>query len=102
MIKEVTYKYDFGEGDIVFEKRQVIEISEDVVIRISQEMESGIMVDRVAKTRDGCYYVYIEEVMMLHVDEEAMKKFNTEELKDLSAIGLFAKLTSLSLGCDVS
>jgi len=101
MIKEVTYKYDFGEGDVVFEKKQVIEISEDVVIRISKEMESGIMVDRVARTREG-YYVYVEEIMMLHVDECAMKKFNTEELQDLSAIGLFAKLTSLTLGCDAS
>ena len=101
MIKEVTYKYDFGEGDIVFEKKQVIEISEDVVIRISKEMESGIIVERIAKTREN-YYVYVEEIMMLHVDEEAMKKFNTEELQDLSAIGLFVKLTSLSLGCDAS
>ena len=101
MIKEVTYKYDFGEGDIVFEKRQIIEIGENLVIRISKEMESGIMVDRVARTRDG-YYVYIEEIMMLHVDEDAMKKFNTEELQDLSAVGLFAKLTSLTLGCDAS
>ena len=101
MIKEVTYKYDFGEGDIVFEKRQIIEISEDLVIRISKEMESGIMVDRVARTGDG-YYVYVEEIMMLHVDEDAMKKFNTEELQDLSAVGLFAKLTNLSLSCDAS
>jgi len=101
MIKEVTYKYDFGEGDIVFEKKQVIEISEDVVIRISKEMESGIVVEKIAKTREN-YYVYVEEIMMLHVGEDAMKKFNTEELQDLSAIGLFAKLTNLSLGCDVS
>ncbi|MEJ9310372.1 hypothetical protein P4655_03260 [Priestia megaterium] len=101
MIKEVTYKYDFGEGDIVFEKKQVIEISEDVVIRISKEMESGIMVDRVARTRDG-YYVYIEEVMMLHVDEKAMKEFHTAELKDLSAVGLFTKLANMTLGRDAS
>ncbi|MFL0475585.1 hypothetical protein ACH0CI_26750 [Priestia sp. 179-F W1.4 NHS] len=101
MIKEVTYKYDFGEGDVVFEKKQVIEISEDVVIRISKEMESGIMVDRVARTREG-YYVYVEEIMMLHVDEEAIANFQIEELYGLSAVGLFTKLTSLTLGRDAS
>ena len=97
MIKEVTYRYDFGEGDIVFEKKQVIEISEDVVIRVSKEMESGIMVDRVARTREG-YYVYVEEIMMLHVDEEAIANFQIEELYDLSAIGLLTKLSNLTLG----
>ncbi|MEM5008498.1 hypothetical protein ABEP42_27195 [Priestia megaterium] len=99
MIKEVTYRYDFGEGDIVFEKKQVIEISEDVVIRVSKEMESGITVDRVAKTREG-YYVYVEEVMLLHVDEGAIANFKIEELYDLSAIGLLTKLSNLTLGRD--
>lgn len=101
MIKEVTYRYDFGEGEIVFEKKQVIEISEDVVIRVSKEMESGIMVDRVAKTREG-YYVYVEEVMLLHVDEGAIANFQIEELHGLSAIGLLTKLSSLTLGRDAS
>ncbi|MED4060253.1 hypothetical protein [Priestia megaterium] len=101
MIKEVTYRYDFGEGDIVFEKKQVIEISEDVVIRVSKEMESGIMVDRVAKTREG-YYVYVEEVMLLHVDEGAIANFQIEELYGLSAIGLLTKLSNLTLGRDAS
>ncbi|MEM5003204.1 hypothetical protein [Priestia megaterium] len=101
MVKEVIYRYDFGEGDIVFEKKQVIEISEDVVIRVSKEMESGIMVDRVARTREG-YYVYVEEIMMLHVDEEAITNFQIEELYGLSAIGLLTKLSNLTLGRDAS
>ncbi|WP_176586316.1 hypothetical protein [Priestia megaterium] len=101
MIKEVTYRYDFGEGDIVFEKKRVIEISEDVVIRVSKEMESGIMVDRVAKTREG-YYVYVEEVTLLHVGEEAMENFEIDELYGLSAIGLLTKLSNLTLGRDAS
>ncbi|MFL7944503.1 hypothetical protein ACKA0G_29040 [Priestia megaterium] len=99
MIKEVTYKYDFGEDDVVFEKKRIIEISEDVVIRISKEMESGIMVERVAKTREG-YYVYVEDVMTLHVAEEAMEKFEIEELEGLSAIGLLTRLTNLTPGCE--
>lgn len=99
MIKEVIYKYDFGEDDIVFEKQRIIEISEDVVIRISKEMESGIMVDRVARTREG-YYVYVEDVTTVRVDEEAMEKFDIEELCGLSAIGLLTKLSNLTLGRD--
>ncbi|SDE84011.1 hypothetical protein SAMN04487777_13218 [Priestia aryabhattai B8W22] len=99
MIKEVTYRYDLGEGEIVFEKKRVIEIGEDVVIKVSKEMESGITVDRVAKTREG-YYVYVEEIMMVHVDEEAIANFELEELYGLSAIGLLTKLANLTLGRD--
>lgn len=99
MVKEVTYRYDFGEGDTVFEKHQVIEISEDVLIKVSKVSEAGITVDRVAKDRKG-NYVYIEEILQVHVDEEAIEKFDIEELCGLSAIGLLTKLSNLTLGRD--
>jgi hypothetical protein len=101
MIKEVIYKYDFGEGDVVFENRRVIEISEDIFIKVSKVTEAGITVDRVAKDRKG-NYIYVEEIMQVHVDEEVMENFEIDELYGLSAVGLLTKLTNLTLGRDAS
>ena len=99
MIKEnVIYKCVLDD-EVFYDKEEVIWISEDIVIK--KDVDSGITIDKVAKTSKG-HLVFIEEIFHISINEKVVDLFDINELAGLSAFGLLKKLTSLSLSCDAS
>lgn len=94
----VTYKWTFEEEDgieVVYDKEEIIRISEDVVVRI--DTDSGMTVEKVACTSKG-ELVHIEELFHINIDEKVGESFDIGEIPGLSATGLLTKLANLSLG----
>ncbi|CAK8583168.1 hypothetical protein [Priestia megaterium] len=100
--ENVTYKWTFeedGEIEVVYDKEQIIRLSEDIAVRT--DTDSGITIERIAETSKG-EIVYIEELFHLHLDEKVSNAFDISEISNLSAVGLLTKLSNLTLGRDAS
>jgi hypothetical protein len=100
MIKEVTYKWHFEDGPF-FEKFEIIDLGEGVVLRKEPGTESCLSAESVAITKEG-FYVYLEDIFRIRMEEHAVEAFDLKELQGLSAMGLLIRLRKLASEVEAS
>ena len=96
--ENVIYKCVLDD-EVFYDKEEVIWISEDILIK--KDLDSGIIVDKVAKTSKG-HLVFVEEIFHINVNKKVVDLFDIDELAGLSALGLLIKLVDMTIGRDAS